>query len=104
MSLITLEGKRGLVVGIANDSSIAYGCAKAFRALGAELAVTYLNAKAERHVKPLADMPSKHRKRAALRREQWRVIGESARVALSRHVTTPQARARARINETAGVP
>jgi enoyl-[acyl-carrier protein] reductase I len=55
MSLITLEGKRGLVVGIANDSSIAYGCAKAFRALGAELAVTYLNAKAERHVKPLAD-------------------------------------------------
>jgi enoyl-[acyl-carrier protein] reductase I len=55
MSLITLEGKRGLVVGIANESSIAYGCAKAFRALGAELAVTYLNAKAERHVKPLAD-------------------------------------------------
>jgi enoyl-[acyl-carrier protein] reductase I len=55
MSLITLEGKRGLVVGIANDSSIAYGCAKAFRSLGAELAVTYLNAKAERHVKPLAD-------------------------------------------------
>ena len=55
MSLISLEGKRGLVVGIANDSSIAYGCAKAFRALGAELAVTYLNAKAERHVKPLAD-------------------------------------------------
>ena len=55
MSLITLEGKRGLVVGIANDSSIAYGCAKAFRALGAELAITYLNAKAERHVKPLAN-------------------------------------------------
>jgi enoyl-[acyl-carrier protein] reductase I len=55
MSFITLEGKRGLVVGIANDSSIAFGCAKAFRALGAELAVTYLNAKAERHVKPLAD-------------------------------------------------
>ena len=48
MSLITLESKRGLVVGIANESSIAYGCAKAFRALGAELAVTYLNAKAER--------------------------------------------------------
>jgi enoyl-[acyl-carrier protein] reductase I len=55
MSFITLEGKRGLVVGIANDSSIAFGCAKAFRALGAELAVTCLNAKAERHVKPLAD-------------------------------------------------
>jgi enoyl-[acyl-carrier protein] reductase I len=55
MSLITLEGKRGLVVGIANDSSIAYGCAKAFRALGAELAVTYLNARAEAHVRPLAE-------------------------------------------------
>jgi enoyl-[acyl-carrier protein] reductase I len=55
MSLITLEGKRGLVVGIANDSSIAYGCAKAFRALGAELAVTYLNARAEAYVRPLAE-------------------------------------------------
>ncbi|MFM2044604.1 MAG: hypothetical protein RLY86_3180, partial [Pseudomonadota bacterium] len=31
MSLITLEGKRGLVVGIANGNSIAYGCARAFR-------------------------------------------------------------------------
>ena len=29
-----LEGKRGLIVGIANDQSIAWGCAKAFRALG----------------------------------------------------------------------
>ena len=55
MSLITLEGKRGLVVGIANDSSIAYGCAKAYRAMGAELAVTYLNPKAERFVGPLAE-------------------------------------------------
>ena len=49
-----LEGKRGLVVGIANDQSIAWGCAKAFRALGAELAVTYLNEKAKRFVEPLA--------------------------------------------------
>jgi enoyl-[acyl-carrier protein] reductase I len=40
-----LEGKRGLIVGIANDQSIAWGCARAFRALGAELAVTYLNDK-----------------------------------------------------------
>jgi enoyl-[acyl-carrier protein] reductase I len=55
MSLITLKVKRGLVVGIANDSSIAYGCAKAFRALGAELAVTYLNDRAEAHVRPLAE-------------------------------------------------
>ena len=48
-----LEGKRGLVVGIANDQSIAWGCARAFRAFGAELAVTYLNDKAKKHVEPL---------------------------------------------------
>ena len=50
----SLEGKRGLVTGIANDQSIAYGCAKAFRFLGAELAVTYLNEKAKPYVEPLA--------------------------------------------------
>ncbi len=50
-----LEGKRGLVVGIANDQSIAWGCARSFRALGAELAVTYLNDKAKPHVEPLAE-------------------------------------------------
>jgi enoyl-[acyl-carrier protein] reductase I len=49
-----LEGKKGLVVGIANEQSIAWGCAKAFRAFGAELAVTYLNEKAKRVVEPLA--------------------------------------------------
>lgn len=49
-----LAGKKALVVGIANDHSIAYGCAKAFRAQGAELAVTYLNDKAKPHVEPLA--------------------------------------------------
>src|SRR5215208_334564 len=49
-----LEGKRGLIVGIANDQSIAWGCAKAFRAFGAELAVTYLNDKAKKFVAPLA--------------------------------------------------
>jgi enoyl-[acyl-carrier protein] reductase I len=49
-----LEGKRGLVVGIANEQSIAWGCAKAFRALGAELAVSYLNDKAKKYVEPLA--------------------------------------------------
>lgn len=51
-----LEGKRGLVVGIANDASIAWGCARAFRAHGAELAVTWLNDKARSHVEPLADL------------------------------------------------
>jgi enoyl-[acyl-carrier protein] reductase I len=49
-----LEGKQGLIVGIANDQSIAWGCAKAFRALGAEVAVTYLNEKARKFVEPLA--------------------------------------------------
>src|SRR5262245_17578698 len=49
-----LQGKKGLVLGIANEHSIAYGCAKAFRALGAELAVSYLNDKAKPYVEPLA--------------------------------------------------
>jgi len=49
-----LAGKKMLVTGIANDQSIAYGCAKAFRAMGAELAITYLNDKARAHVEPLA--------------------------------------------------
>lgn len=50
-----LKGKRGLVVGIANDASIAWGCAQAFRAHGAELAVTWLNDKARSYVEPLAE-------------------------------------------------
>src|SRR4029078_12069799 len=49
-----LLGKRALVLGIANEHSIAYGCAKVFRALGAELAITYLNEKAKPYVEPLA--------------------------------------------------
>jgi enoyl-[acyl-carrier protein] reductase I len=54
-SSIALKGKKGLVVGIANDQSIAWGCAKAFRALGADVAVTYLNEKAKKHIEPLAE-------------------------------------------------
>ena len=50
-----LAGRKALVVGIANEYSIAYGCARAFRSLGAELAVTYLNDKARPHVAPLAE-------------------------------------------------
>jgi enoyl-[acyl-carrier protein] reductase I len=38
-----------------HDQSIAYGCAKAFRDMGAELAVTFLNEKAEKYVAPLAE-------------------------------------------------
>jgi enoyl-[acyl-carrier protein] reductase I len=51
---VALKGRKGLIVGIANDQSIAWGCAKAFRALGADLAVTYLNEKAKRFIEPLA--------------------------------------------------
>ncbi|MGA3301721.1 MAG: enoyl-ACP reductase FabI [Methylovirgula sp.] len=50
-----LSGKKGVVIGIANEHSIAYGCASAFRAAGAELAISYLNAKAEPFVRPLAE-------------------------------------------------
>jgi enoyl-[acyl-carrier protein] reductase I len=49
--IMNLKGKRGLVVGIANEHSIAYGCAKCFRAQGADIAVTYLNGKAEPFVR-----------------------------------------------------
>ena len=53
--MFSLAGKRALVVGVANEHSIAWGCAKAFADQGADLAVTYLNAKAEAHVRPLAE-------------------------------------------------
>ncbi|WP_455274191.1 enoyl-ACP reductase FabI [Rhizobium herbae] len=49
-----LRGRKGLIVGIANDRSIAWGCARAFHTFGAELAITYLNDKARPHVEPLA--------------------------------------------------
>ncbi len=49
-----LQGQKALVMGIANEYSIAYGCAKAFRKLGAEVAVTYLNEKSRAYVEPLA--------------------------------------------------
>lgn len=53
--MFSLAGKKALVIGIANEESIAYGCAKAFREQGADLAVTYLNDKAEKFVRPLAE-------------------------------------------------
>ena len=49
-----LAGQKALVIGVANDESIAYGCAKAFRTAGAELAISWLNEKARKHVEPLA--------------------------------------------------
>ena len=49
-----LAGQKALVIGVANDQSIAYGCAKAFRTVGAELAITWLNERARAYVEPLA--------------------------------------------------
>lgn len=54
LSAQPFTGRKVLIVGIANEHSIAYGCAKAFRELGAELAITYLNDKAKTYVEPLA--------------------------------------------------
>jgi len=50
-----LSNAKALIVGVANEHSIAYGCAKAFQELGADLAITYLNDKAKRFVEPLAE-------------------------------------------------
>jgi enoyl-[acyl-carrier protein] reductase I len=50
-----LKGKRGLVAGVANADSIAFGCAAKLRAFGAEIALSYLNDKAKKYVEPLAE-------------------------------------------------
>lgn len=52
---LRLDGKHGLVLGVANRDSIAYGCAKAFKFLGAGVALTYLNDKARAYVEPIAE-------------------------------------------------
>lgn len=53
--MFSLENQKALVVGVANEHSIAWGCARALREQGAEVALTYLNEKAEPHVRPLAE-------------------------------------------------
>ena len=50
-----LEGKKGLVVGIANERSIAWAAARSFINAGAELAATWQGEKARPHVEPLLD-------------------------------------------------
>jgi len=50
-----LENRIGLVVGVANDQSIATGCARAFAGEGATLALTYMNDRALPHVRPIAE-------------------------------------------------
>ena len=51
---MVLKDRKALVVGIANEHSIAYGCAAAFHKLGAQVALTYLNEEARPYVEPLA--------------------------------------------------
>jgi enoyl-[acyl-carrier protein] reductase I len=51
-----LAGKKALIVGIANEDSIAYGCAMVFHELDANLAITYLNDKAKIYVEPLTSL------------------------------------------------
>ena len=71
-SLTLLKGKKALVTGIANDQSIAWGCAKAFRAFGADVAITYLNDKARPHVEPLARVDAHWRLADLLDRQKER--------------------------------
>ncbi len=52
---LALEGKKALILGIANDQSIAFGCARAMRKMGAEIAMTYLNDKTKQYTQPLAE-------------------------------------------------
>jgi enoyl-[acyl-carrier protein] reductase I len=53
--VFSLARKKALVIGIANEESIAFGCAKAFREQGAELAITFQNEKSEPFVRPIAE-------------------------------------------------
>ncbi|MET4805019.1 enoyl-ACP reductase FabI [Limibacillus sp. MBR-115] len=54
MEILDLSGRKGLVVGIANEDSLAWSAAQHFRNAGADLAITYLNDKAKPYVAPLA--------------------------------------------------
>jgi len=54
MNSIDLSGKRGLVVGISNEHSLAWAAAQAFHGAGAELAITYHSARSKESVAPLA--------------------------------------------------
>ena len=54
MSKPLMEGKKGLIMGLANDKSIAWGIAQALNEHGAQLAISYQNEALEKRVKPLA--------------------------------------------------
>jgi enoyl-[acyl-carrier protein] reductase I len=68
-----MQGKRGLIMGVANDHSIAWGIAKTLAAHGAELAFTYQGEALGKRVKPLAN-PVGSEARAALRRRGHRLV------------------------------
>ena len=53
--MLRLDGMKALVVGVANENSIAWGCAQALKAQGASVAMTYVNEKARKWVDPLAE-------------------------------------------------
>ena len=53
--MFSLQGQKALVAGVANDRSVAWGCAQALRAQGADIAMTWMNAKAEDFARPLAE-------------------------------------------------
>ena len=55
LTMKLLEGKRGLIVGVANQKSIAWGIAQAAHQHGATLGFTYLNEALEKRVRPLAE-------------------------------------------------
>lgn len=55
LDLDILKGKRGIIFGVANDRSLAWGAAQQLHAAGAELAFTYLNTALEKRVRPLAE-------------------------------------------------
>jgi enoyl-[acyl-carrier protein] reductase I len=55
VSAFDLRGKKGLVLGLANDHSIAWGCGRQARAMGAEVVASCLNEKARTYVEPLTE-------------------------------------------------
>ena len=57
-----MEGKRGLIMGLANDKSIAWGIAQALNEQGAQLAISYQNEALEKRVHPLAQQLDKSMK------------------------------------------
>ncbi|MBA1420959.1 MAG: enoyl-ACP reductase FabI [Epsilonproteobacteria bacterium] len=52
---MVMKGKKGVILGIANKKSIAYGIAKACQEQGAEMAITFLNERFEQKLAPIAE-------------------------------------------------